>query len=190
MPHRSGNLYSQQNYAARSGSARLRAAAAQTGADFAFVHAGRQLRVGPIAFWVVVGTLVIMAVWTLATATYFTFREDVLTRLIARETEMQFAYEDRIAEITAEQPAILIDHRKRVEIHIIGAFEKTQWQSDPEFFRQRCEFADQRIAFEWPCQREMTRGLVLAKIRCFEQFRQQHDIRSLSRGATRAGEEL
>jgi len=33
------------------------------------------------------------------TATYFAFHDDVLTRLIARQAEMQFAYEDRIAEI-------------------------------------------------------------------------------------------
>jgi murein DD-endopeptidase MepM/ murein hydrolase activator NlpD len=62
-------------------------------------HAGRQLRVGPIAFWVVVGTLVIMAVWTITTATYFAFRDDVLTGLIARQAEMQYAYEDRIADL-------------------------------------------------------------------------------------------
>ena len=62
-------------------------------------HAGRQLRLGPIAFWVVVGTLVVMAVWSITTATYFAFREDVLTRLIARQAEMQFGYEDRIAEL-------------------------------------------------------------------------------------------
>src|SRR5438046_10459678 len=43
-----------------------------------------------------------MVAWTVATATYFTFREDVLTRLIAREAEMQFAYEDRIAELRAQ----------------------------------------------------------------------------------------
>jgi murein DD-endopeptidase MepM/ murein hydrolase activator NlpD len=66
------------------------------------VHAGRHVRVGPIAFWVVVGTLVIMAMWTITTATYFAFREDVLTRLIARQTEMQFGYEDRIAELRAQ----------------------------------------------------------------------------------------
>jgi murein DD-endopeptidase MepM/ murein hydrolase activator NlpD len=57
------------------------------------------LRLGPIAFWVVVGTLVVMAVWSITTATYFAFREDVLTRLIARQAEMQFGYEDRIAEL-------------------------------------------------------------------------------------------
>src|SRR3954469_24046528 len=68
-------------------------------AGYTLAHAGRQLRVGPIAFWVVVGTLVVMAVWSITTATYFAFREDVLTRLIARQAEMQFGYEDRIAEL-------------------------------------------------------------------------------------------
>jgi murein DD-endopeptidase MepM/ murein hydrolase activator NlpD len=51
---------------------------------------------------VVVGTLVIMAVWTITTATYFAFRDDVLTRLIARQADMQFGYEDRIAELRAQ----------------------------------------------------------------------------------------
>ena len=31
---------------------------------YALVHAGRQLLLGPIAFWIMVGTLVIMAAWT------------------------------------------------------------------------------------------------------------------------------
>src|SRR5262249_43086189 len=61
-----------------------------------------QVRFGPVAFWVVVGTLVIMAVWTICTATYFGFRDDVLTRLIARQADMQFAYEDRIAELRSQ----------------------------------------------------------------------------------------
>ena len=66
------------------------------------VHAGRQLRIGPIAFWIVVGTLVIMAAWSITTATYFAFRDDVLTRLVSREADMQFGYEDRIAELRAQ----------------------------------------------------------------------------------------
>jgi murein DD-endopeptidase MepM/ murein hydrolase activator NlpD len=65
-------------------------------------HAGRQVRIGPVAFWIVVGTLVIMASWSLATASYFAFREDVLTRLIGRQADQQFAYEDRIAELRAQ----------------------------------------------------------------------------------------
>ncbi len=55
-----------------------------------------------LRFWVMVGTLVIMAVWTITTATYFAFREDVLTRLIGRQAEMQYGYEDRIAELRAQ----------------------------------------------------------------------------------------
>ena len=77
-------------------------AAARRWAGYTLTHAGRQVRLGPVAFWVVVGTLVIMAVWTVTTATYFAFREDVLTRLIARQADMQFGYEDRIAELRAQ----------------------------------------------------------------------------------------
>jgi murein DD-endopeptidase MepM/ murein hydrolase activator NlpD len=76
--------------------------AQRQGADYALVHAGRQVRIGPIAFWVVVGTLVIMAMWSITSATYFAFRDDVLTRLVSREAEMQFGYEDRIAELRAQ----------------------------------------------------------------------------------------
>ena len=50
--------------------------------DYTLVHGGRQVRIGPVAFWIVVGTLVVMAVWSIATGTYFAFRDDVLTRLI------------------------------------------------------------------------------------------------------------
>ena len=71
-------------------------------ADYTLVHAGRQVRLGPVAFWIVVGTLVIMGVWSIATGTYFAFREDVLTRLIGRQADMQFAYEDRVAELRAQ----------------------------------------------------------------------------------------
>jgi murein DD-endopeptidase MepM/ murein hydrolase activator NlpD len=69
---------------------------------YTLVHAGRQVRIGPVAFWIVVGTLVIMGVWSIGTGTYFAFREDVLTRLIGRQADMQFAYEDRIAELRAQ----------------------------------------------------------------------------------------
>jgi len=55
-----------------------------------------------VAFWIVVGTLVIMGVWSIGTGTYFAFRDDVLTRLIGRQADMQFAYEDRIAELRAQ----------------------------------------------------------------------------------------
>ncbi len=68
---------------------------------YTLVHAGKQVRFGPVVFWIVVGTVIMLGMWSAATATYFAFRDDVLTRLIARQAEMQYAYEDRIAELRA-----------------------------------------------------------------------------------------
>src|SRR5258707_8068146 len=69
---------------------------------YTIVHHGKQVRLGPVVFWIVVGTIVLLGMWSAATATYFAFRDDVLTRLIARQAEMQYAYEDRIAELRAQ----------------------------------------------------------------------------------------
>jgi murein DD-endopeptidase MepM/ murein hydrolase activator NlpD len=69
---------------------------------YTLAHAGKQVRIGPVLFWIVVGTVVVLGMWSAATATYFAFRDDVLTRLIARQAEMQYAYEDRIAELRAK----------------------------------------------------------------------------------------
>src|SRR6266568_341508 len=69
---------------------------------YTLVHAGKQVRFGPVVFWIVVGTVIMLGMWSAATATYFAFRDDVLTRLIARQAEMQYAYEDRIAELRAK----------------------------------------------------------------------------------------
>src|SRR5215813_6432168 len=70
--------------------------------DFTLGHGAWEVRIGPVAFWICVGTLVIMAGWAGVTATYFAFHDDVLARLIARQAAMQFAYEDRIAEMRAQ----------------------------------------------------------------------------------------
>ncbi len=79
-----------------------RAAARHGQEGYTLVHAGKQVRFGPVAFWIVVGTVTVLGMWSAATATYFAFRDDVLTRLIARQAEMQYAYEDRIAELRAK----------------------------------------------------------------------------------------
>src|SRR6201747_2791485 len=73
---------------------------AQSG--YAISHAGKQVRFGPVVFWIVVGTVMVLGAWSATTATYFAFRDDVLTRLIARQADMQYAYEDRIAELRAK----------------------------------------------------------------------------------------
>ncbi|MGF6432981.1 MULTISPECIES: M23 family metallopeptidase [Bradyrhizobium] len=78
------------------------AAVATSGEGYTLVHAGKQVRFGPVVFWIIVGTVVLLGMWSAATATYFAFRDDVLTRLIARQAEMQYAYEDRISELRAK----------------------------------------------------------------------------------------
>jgi murein DD-endopeptidase MepM/ murein hydrolase activator NlpD len=73
----------------------------RTASGYTLAHAGKQVRFGPVVFWIVVGTVTLLGAWSAATATYFAFRDDVLTRLIARQAEMQYSYEDRIAELRA-----------------------------------------------------------------------------------------
>ena len=108
MSHPSQSYYPTAAHAGRPAQPRAQSAAAMSRhlhrahGGYTLTHGGRQVRIGPIAFWIVVGTLVVMAVWSIATGTYFAFREDVLTRLIGRQAEMQFAYEDRIAELRAQ----------------------------------------------------------------------------------------
>src|SRR5271163_1365718 len=71
-------------------------------AGYTIAHAGRQIRFGPVVFWIAVGTVVIMAGWSVAAGTYLAFRDDVLRTLIAHQADQQFAYEDRIAELRAQ----------------------------------------------------------------------------------------
>jgi len=73
-----------------------------TRSGYTIAHHGRQVRLGPVAFWIAVGTVVIMAGWSITTATYFAFRDDVLRGLIAHQNAVQTAYEDRIAELRAQ----------------------------------------------------------------------------------------
>jgi hypothetical protein len=71
-------------------------------AAYTFAHAGKQVRFGPVVFWIVVGTVMILAGWSIASATYLAFRDDVLRTLVAHQAQQQFAYEDRIAELRAQ----------------------------------------------------------------------------------------
>jgi len=91
-----------RTHSAAAMSRHLHHAQSRAKASYTLVHGGHQVRIGPVAFWIVVGTLVVMGVWSIATGTYFAFSNDVLTRLIGRQAELQFAYEDRIAELRAQ----------------------------------------------------------------------------------------
>ena len=99
-PHDHGRPFTRRPAAQPAATATAASAQAQSG--YTIMHAGKQVRFGPVAFWIVVGTVTCLGVWSAATATYFAFRDDVLTRLIARQAEMQYAYEDRIAELRAK----------------------------------------------------------------------------------------
>lgn len=106
MSHRPGHFsehsrhHGQEHARGAPSPQRLHGPARENG--YTLVHAGKRVRVGPVVFWIVVGSIVIMGAWSAATATYFAFRDDVLTRLVARQAEMQYAYEDRIAELRAQ----------------------------------------------------------------------------------------
>jgi murein DD-endopeptidase MepM/ murein hydrolase activator NlpD len=110
MSYRSGHLSDHPRHyagpehkrAAHGHSAHHQTKAASSQRGYALVHAGRQVRFGPVVFWSIVGIIIVMGTWSAATATYFTFRDDVLTRLLARQAEMQYAYEDRISELRSQ----------------------------------------------------------------------------------------
>lgn len=105
MSHRSGHYHEHSRQAERARGAVASHQRPPLGArenGYTLTHAGKRVRVGPVVFWIVVGSIVIMGAWSAATATYFAFRDDVLTRLVARQAEMQYAYEDRIAELRAQ----------------------------------------------------------------------------------------
>jgi len=113
MSHSSSSYYPAVDHPGRNAQARAQSAGSisrhlhRSHDGYTLTHAGHQIRIGPVAFWIVVGTLVVMAVWSIATGTYFAFRDNVLTRLIGRQAEMQFAYEDRIAELRAQVDRVM-----------------------------------------------------------------------------------
>lgn len=103
QPHHSASAHHVHRESARRPDPRQRNAGRPSGnAAYTFAHAGRQVRFGPVVFWIAVGSFVIMAGWSVMTATYFAFHDDVLKGLMARERAQQYAYEDRIADLRAE----------------------------------------------------------------------------------------
>lgn len=94
MSHSSLSYFPAADQPARQASPRAQSAAAisrhlqRTHNGYTLTRAGHQIRIGPVAFWIVVGGLVAMAIWSIATGTYFAFRDNVLTRLIGRPTKI------------------------------------------------------------------------------------------------------
>ncbi len=101
-PHAPQNSGHASREVGRHHEPRTRNASDLVASAYTIAHAGRQIRFGPVAFWIAVGTVVIMAGWSITAATYLAFRDDVLRTLIARQAQQQFGYEDRIAELRAQ----------------------------------------------------------------------------------------
>jgi murein DD-endopeptidase MepM/ murein hydrolase activator NlpD len=103
QPHHGASAHHIHRDSARRPEPRQRNVVRPSGnAAYTIAHAGRQVRFGPVVFWIAVGSFVIMAGWSVVTATYFAFHDDVLKGLMARERAQQYAYEDRIADLRAE----------------------------------------------------------------------------------------
>jgi murein DD-endopeptidase MepM/ murein hydrolase activator NlpD len=62
----------------------------------------RSFALHPIALWSLVAIIPISLAWGGAATLYLAFHDDMLGALAARQAEMQYAYEDRLAEARAE----------------------------------------------------------------------------------------
>src|SRR5437868_15010882 len=61
---------------------------------YTFTHAGRQVRFGPVVFWIVVVSVTILGMWSAATATCVPFPDAVPTRFTACQRGMPYANAD------------------------------------------------------------------------------------------------
>jgi murein DD-endopeptidase MepM/ murein hydrolase activator NlpD len=71
---------------------------------FSMAH-GEDLRtytLRPVVLWSVAALLTLMAVWGIGATLFIAFHDDMLGALVARQAEMQYSYEDRLAEARAE----------------------------------------------------------------------------------------
>ena len=62
----------------------------------------RTFALRPGLFWSMLALAPILAVWSLGASLFIAFHDDMLGAIVAREAEMQYAYEDRLAEAHAE----------------------------------------------------------------------------------------
>ena len=56
----------------------------------------------PIALWALIAVLPLLVLWGVGATLFIAFHDDMLGALVARQAEMQYAYEDRLAEARTE----------------------------------------------------------------------------------------
>lgn len=67
------------------------------------VEAGkRHFRIRPWALWSSAALVCTLGLWSAGTASYFAFRDNIMTGMLARQGEMQRGYEDRIADLRGQ----------------------------------------------------------------------------------------
>ena len=62
----------------------------------------RTFAVRPVLFWCVLSLGPILAAWSLGATLFIIFHDDMLGAIVAREADMQYAYEDRLADAHAQ----------------------------------------------------------------------------------------
>ena len=65
-------------------------------------EAMRTFALRPGLFWCLLSLAPILAIWSLGASLFIAFHDDMLSTIVAREAEMQYAYEDRLAEAHAQ----------------------------------------------------------------------------------------
>jgi len=59
----------------------------------------RSISMPPLLFYIIVGIIPVLCLWYLFATLYLIFRDDMLASLMNRQTEMQYAYEDRLTAL-------------------------------------------------------------------------------------------
>src|SRR5258708_25805972 len=84
-PHDHGRAFPRRptaNQAVAAAASQTQAASpSHTQEGYTLGPAGKQVPVRPGVFWIVVGSVTLLAMWSPPTATYFAFRDHLLTRL-------------------------------------------------------------------------------------------------------------
>src|ERR1700731_3766725 len=62
----------------------------------------RTFALRPGIFWTLLALAPLLATWSLGASLYIALHDDMLGAIVARQAEMQYAYEDRLAEAHAE----------------------------------------------------------------------------------------
>jgi murein DD-endopeptidase MepM/ murein hydrolase activator NlpD len=62
----------------------------------------RTFALRPTALWCLLCLAPILAIWSIGASLFIVFHDDMLGAIVAREAEMQYAYEDRLAEAHAQ----------------------------------------------------------------------------------------